>query len=182
MQSATPASTSSSPPSVILPLLLSLLALSTLLGAILYAIHLLRERKPHTSAAEYSKLEPYGRHRSRMLPSSHPAAKITPFAPRVAFGYVSASSSRNGTAMRIATRRADGVWLFSMPDPDVPFSPAGTGDLSPTPSTASLTSHSHRGHVPKAAKFGGKTSKVHRTATDGFTETLEFPPPAYTQW
>jgi hypothetical protein len=138
--------------------------------------------------------------RSRITSLDHPASKITPFIPAqsptwssasslvfarlapceifffnayISFSFLTLRSSKAhvpGTSMRLATRRDDGVWVFSDPDPASPFSPQGTSELSPSPSSVSRLVRKERIEMQKHLEM--------LSVPDIF---IEPPPPAYTR-
>jgi hypothetical protein len=75
-----------------------------------------------------------------------------------------------GTNMRLATRRDDGAWVFSDPDPASPFSPQGTSEVSPSPSVASRLLRKERLEMKKHMEMFSAPNVV-----------IEPPPPAYTR-
>ncbi|KAG6844936.1 hypothetical protein H0H87_002269 [Tephrocybe sp. NHM501043] len=73
---------------------------------------------------------PYPR---RRLDSNHPAVHITPFG--LPDGETPRFKHTPGSDMRIATRRLDGGWQFS--DPQPPFTPSGASNrVVPSPSSS----------------------------------------------
>ncbi|KAF8883250.1 hypothetical protein BD779DRAFT_1540295 [Infundibulicybe gibba] len=138
------------------------------LGVVVFAVLRLRRRRP--SEHDSKSFTPSA------IDLNHPASHITPF------GSPTVETPRfhhtPGSEMRIATRRADGAWLFA--DPQAPFTPSGVSDLesSPASSYTALPSASSRTNLLKE-----KESKSAREIRKGYDRSdypeVELPPPAY---
>jgi hypothetical protein len=83
--------------------------------------------------------------------------------------------------MRIATRRGDGVWIFSDPDPSAPFTPSCATDISPVPSPMSsvYSSVKRKQELEKDETLDPK--RYNDMIASVGTDHLDLPPPAYSK-
>ncbi|KAJ7579231.1 hypothetical protein C8J56DRAFT_339967 [Mycena floridula] len=170
MLSPSPSTTSSSQSSGTTMAVVIALAVTVLLigGAVLFFI--LRKRRGASSSRRWS-------HEGL-------ATRITPFGSRAPETprYVHTP----GADMRIATRRADGVWEFGDPRAWTPSTPGGVSDIdhTPSPSSASLFSYprsatpSSLGDYNKWSDYKG-SRKAAMAYEDYEPKPDVLPPPAY---
>lgn len=141
-------------------ILLTVVGVLLIAGVVFMTLHMKRRRCPNNvNGANSFTSPPLG----RVLESSHPAARISPFgSPGPRFQHTP------GSEMRIALRRPDGAWEFA--DPQTPFTSSGISapEALHSPSTASMLS-------PKARKKDYETYGYDRD----YDFDLSPPPPAY---
>ncbi|KAG5651305.1 hypothetical protein H0H81_009130 [Sphagnurus paluster] len=159
-------------------ILLTVVGVLLIAGVVFMTLHMKRRRCPNNvNGANSFTSPPLG----RVLESSHPAARISPFGspgPRfrtpaqTLFGNFSSVNllleHTPGSEMRIALRRPDGAWEFA--DPQTPFTSSGISapEALHSPSIASMLS-------PKARKKDYETYGYDRD----YDFDLSPPPPAY---